>query len=140
MIILDANVLSELMKPEPYPAVLAWVADQPATELFTTSITEAEIFLGIELLSKGRRRDALLAAAEKLFEIEFAGRVFGFEGDAARAFSRIAAHRRSIGRPISQADAQIAAIAQVRRAKLASRNAGDFVECRVDVVNPWERP
>jgi len=140
MIILDTNVLSELMKPEPYPAVLAWVADQPATELFTTSITEAEIFLGIELLSKGRRRDALLAAAEKLFEIEFAGRVFGFEDDAARAFSRMAAHRRSIGRPISQADAQVAAIAQVRRAKLATRNAGDFAECRVDVVNPWERP
>ncbi|HKD01228.1 MAG TPA: type II toxin-antitoxin system VapC family toxin [Terriglobales bacterium] len=140
MIILDTNVISELMKPEPCPAVLAWVADQPATELFTTSITEAEIFLGIELLSKDRRRDALLAASEKLFEIEFAGRVFGFEGDAAWAFSRIAAHRRSIGRPISQADAQIAAIAQVRRARLATRNAGDYAECRVDVVNPWERP
>jgi predicted nucleic acid-binding protein len=138
MIILDTNVLSELMKTSPDSAVVAWVADHPATELFTTSITEAEIFFGIELLSKGRRRDALLSAAQKLFETELAGRVFGFESDAARAFSRIAAHRRSIGRPISQADAQIAAITQVRRARLATRDAADFADCGVEVIDPWK--
>jgi predicted nucleic acid-binding protein len=137
MIILDTNVLSELMKPDPDSAVVAWAGNQSATELFTTSITEAEIFFGIELLGKGRRRDTLLAAAEKLFEVELAGRVFAFESDAARAFSRIAAYRRSIGRPISQADAQIAAIAQVRRAGLATRNVEDFADCGVDVLDPW---
>ena len=137
MIILDTNVLSELMKPNPDSAVMAWVAARPATEFFTTAVTEAEIFLGIELLNKGRRRNALLMAAEKLFAVELAGRVFSFDSEAARTFSRIAAHRRRLGRPISQADAQIAAIAQVHRARLATRNAGDFADCGLDVVNPW---
>ena len=111
MIILDTNVLSELMRPKPSPRVVAWVAKQPATEIVTTSITEAEIFYGIELLTKGKRREGLLAAAEAMFAEDLAGRIFGFESEAARVFSKIAAHRRALGRPISHADAQIAAIA-----------------------------
>jgi len=137
MIILDTNVVSELMRPRPSSRVAAWVAKQPATEIFTTSITEAEIFYGIELLAKGKRREGLLAAAEAMFAEDFAGRILAFESDAARVFSRIAAHRRALGRPISHADAQIAAIAQIRAAKLATRNIVDFVDCRVDVIDPW---
>jgi predicted nucleic acid-binding protein len=137
MIILDTNVLSELMRPKPSPRVAAWVAKQPATDVFTTSITEAEIFYGIELLSKGKRREGLLAAAEAMFAEDLAGRVLGFEGDAARVFSRLAAHRRALGGPISHADAQIAAIARVRSAKLATRNIEDFEDCGIDVVDPW---
>jgi toxin FitB len=137
MIILDTNVVSELMRPKPSVRVAAWVRRQPATELFTTSITEAEIFYGIELLAKGKRRDALLQAAEAMFTEDFAGRIFGFESDAARAFAIIAVQRRGLGRPVSHADAQIAAIAQVRAAKLATRNMADFAGCNVDLVDPW---
>jgi predicted nucleic acid-binding protein len=137
MTILDTNVLSELMRPDSSPQVVAWVAKQPATELFTTSITEAEIFYGIELLTKGKRREGLLVAAEAMFAEDLAGRVFGFESDAARMFSKIAAARRALGRPISHADAQIAAIARMRSAKLATRNVEDFEDCGVDVVDPW---
>ncbi len=137
MIILDTNVLSELMRPNPSARVVAWIAKQPATEMFTTSITEAEIFYGIELLAKGKRRERLLLAAESMFAEDLGGRVFGFESDAARVFSKIAASRRTLGRPISQADAQIAAIANVRSAKLATRNVEDFMECGIDVVDPW---
>jgi toxin FitB len=137
MIILDTNVISELMRAKPSGRVVAWVRSQPVTELFTTSITEAEIFYGIELLADGKRHDALLQAAEAMFAEDFAGRIFGFESDAARAFSKIAAHRRAFGRPVSHADAQIAAIAQVRVAKLATRNIADFAECNVDLVDPW---
>lgn len=137
MIILDTNVLSEFMRPKPSARVASWVSKQPAAELFTTSITEAEIFYGIELLTNGKRREGLLAAAEAMFAQDLADRVFGFEGDAARVFSRIAANRRALGKPISHADAQIAAIAQVRRAKLATRNVDDFEDCGLDVVDPW---
>jgi len=137
MIILDTNVLSELMRPNPSPRVVTWVAKQPAAELVTTSITEAEIFYGIELLTKGKRREGLLAAAEAMFAEDLAGRIFGFDSDAARVFSRIAAHRRSLGRPISPANAQIAAIAQARGAKLAARNVADFEDCGLNVVDPW---
>jgi hypothetical protein len=137
MIILDTNVLSELMRSKPSPRVVTWVAKQPTAELFTTSITEAEIFYGIELLTKGKRRAGLLAAAEAVFAEDLAGRIFGFDSDAARVFSKIAAHRRALGRPISHADAQIAAIAQVRGAKLATRNVADFKDCGLSVVDPW---
>jgi predicted nucleic acid-binding protein len=137
MIILDTNVISELMRPKPSARVAVWVAKQRATELFTTSITEAEIFYGIELLAKGKRREGLLAAAEAMFAEDLAGRVFGFESETARAFSEIAAHRRALGRPISHADAQIAAIAQVRGARLATRNVADFEDCGLDVIDPW---
>src|SRR5262245_39411127 len=113
MIILDTTVLSELMRPKPLPQVVNWVTRQSTAELFTTTITEAEILYGIELLAGGKRREGLLAAAEAMFAQDFAGRVLGFESDAARIFSKVAAHRRSLGKPISHADAQIAAITHI---------------------------
>ena len=137
MILLDTNVLSELMKREPHARVVAWVHKQSVMELGTTAITEAEIFYGIELLTKGRKREGLLAAAEAMFTEDFAGRVFSFDSDAARNFSRIAAHRRALGKPIGHADAQIAAISRTRGAKLATRNVDDFGDCDIDLIDPW---
>jgi predicted nucleic acid-binding protein len=138
MIILDTNVISELMSPKPSAQVATWVAQQPGTELFTTSITEAEIFYGIELLGRRKRREGLLVAAEAMFSEDFAGRVFVFDSDAAGVFAKIGAARRALGRPISHADAQIAALAQVRGAKLATRNVDDFEGCGIEVVDPWK--
>ncbi|HEV2989871.1 MAG TPA: type II toxin-antitoxin system VapC family toxin [Candidatus Angelobacter sp.] len=140
MIILDTNVLSELMSTNPSRQVLTWVAKQPARELVTTCINEAEIFYGIELLSKGKRRDKLMALAEAIFNNEFAGRILSFESDAARAYSRIIAHRRRLGRPMSHQDAQIAAIAKVQGAKIATRNITDFNDCDLVVIDPWNEP
>ena len=137
MIILDANVLSELMRPKPSPRVSAWIGQQAATEIFTTAMTEAEIFYGIELLVKSKRREQLLAAAEALFAEDLAGRVLAFDSVAARVFSHIASHRRGLGRPISHADAQIAAVTQVQGARLATRNIADFADCGVDLIDPW---
>ncbi len=137
MIILDTNVLSELMRPAPSAGVLDWFARQPALELFTTTITEAEVFYGLELLPRSKRSRDLRATAEVMFAEDFAGRIFAFDSAAARALSEIAARRRSLGNPISFADAQIAAITQVRGAKLATRNAADFRHCDIDVIDPW---
>jgi predicted nucleic acid-binding protein len=137
MIVLDTNVISEVMRPEPSPPVVEWISKQPTGELFTTAITEAEIFYGIKLLTRGKRRDLLLAAAEAMFGEDFADRIFGFESGAARLFAGIAAHRRSLGKPIHHADAQIAAIARLHSARLATRNVTDFSDCGVEVVNPW---
>jgi hypothetical protein len=90
------------------------------------------------LLGKSKRREGLLAAAEAMFAEDLGGRIFGFESDSAQAFSKIAAYRRALGRPISHADAQIAAIAQVRGTKLAMCNVADFGNCGLDVVDPWD--
>lgn len=140
MIILDTNILSELMRPQPSPRVTAWIDQQADTEIFTTTITQAEIFYGLELKAPGKRRDQLLAAAEAMFTEDLAARVLAFDSLAARAFSRIAAHRRGMGKPIAHADAQIAAISQTRGARLATRNIADFADCGVDLINPWSLP
>jgi len=137
MIVLDTNVLSELMKERPSPKVTAWFRERPLLDLYTTAITEAEIFYGIELLARGTRRQKLLLAAESLFTMDLHDHVIGFERDAARIFSRIAAHRHLQGKPISHPDAQIAAIVQLHAATLATRNIADFHDCGIDLVDPW---
>ena len=137
MILLDTNVLSELMRPKPDSRVLAWIASHRAQSLHTTSITQAEILHGIMLLAPGRKRRAFEAAAEAMFREDFTGSVLAFSSDAASPYARIAVDRRSAGRPISQFDAQIAAIALWRRATVATRNTADFEGCGVDLVNPW---
>jgi hypothetical protein len=137
VIILDTNVLSEVLKPSPAAVVLEWLATQPARELFTTAITQAEILYGIELLPKGKRRGGLEAAINAMFDEDFGGRILPFDSEAARVFPQIAAARRSLGRPIAQLDAQIAAVARSRGAAIATRNAGDFQHCGVPLVDPW---
>jgi toxin FitB len=139
MIILDTNVLSEVMRPTPAPEVLRWVAAQPTSGLFTTAITQAEILYGIEILPKGKRRAALQSAVHAMFEEDFAGRILPFDSDAARLFPHIAASRRMSGRPITQWDAQIAAIARSRGAALATCNTADFEHCGITLFDPWNR-
>lgn len=138
MIVLDTNILSELMRPAPSESVVRWMASQPAADLYTTSITQAEIFHGIMLLPSGKRRNAFEAAAEAMFNQDFDGRILAFGSDAARPYARIAAERRRAGRPISHFDAQIAAIARATGAAIATRNVADYDGCGVKVINPWD--
>jgi toxin FitB len=142
MIVLDTNVLSEAWRPAPSPKVMAWMRSQPMSALFTTTITEAElfygIFYGIALLPDSKRRRALEAAVSLIFAEDLAGRVLPFDSAAAREYATIAAARRHAGRPIAEADAQIAAIARSRGAAVATRNGEDFAGCGVTVVSPWE--
>jgi predicted nucleic acid-binding protein len=137
MIVLDTNVLSELMKPEPEARVVAWVAAQDAENLFTTSISQAEILHGVGLLPSGRRRRGFEAAAEAMFREDFRDRVLAFDSEAARPYAEIAVERRRVGRPISHFDAQIAAIAVRSGAMIATRNVTDFEACGVRIIDPW---
>jgi toxin FitB len=137
MLVLDTNVISEIMKASPSLRVMAWWSQQRSDELFTTTVTVAEILYGIEILPQGKRRDSLRAEAEAVFTQDFAGRILPFDEEAARAFPEIAASRRGEGRPIAELDAQIAAVARSRRAILATRNTPDFEGCGLRLVNPW---
>ncbi len=137
MIILDTNLLSELMRSTPSAAVVHWVASQPGSSLYTTTITQAEMLYGVAILPRGRRRQGLATAVAQLFEIEFSKRVLPFDADAARSFARLAALRRLAGLPISQPDAQIAGIADSRNAAIATRNVADFEGCGIKLHNPW---
>jgi predicted nucleic acid-binding protein len=137
MIILDTNVLSEALKPAPHAGVAAWLKALPAGDVFTTTITEAEVFYGVALLPAGKRRTSLEAVVRALFESDFAERILPFDSAAARTFAAIAAERRTAGKPIGEFDAQIAAIARAHGATLATRDVRDFAWCGVAVVSPW---
>lgn len=138
MIILDTNVLSELMRPAPHPTVLAWIAAQSRSLLRTTTVSKAEIFYGVAMLPKGRRRSAIAVAAKAIFDEDFAGRVLLFDEHAAALYGDIAADRRRAGRPMGILDAQIAAITLAVGADLATRNIEDFAGCGLVLINPWE--
>jgi len=137
MIILDTNVVSEMMRPIPQPAVLSWFATQSAEDVNLTAVTMAEILFGIELLPAGKRRDAVQVGANRTFGV-FASHILTFDERAAHAFSLIASSRRKQGRPMSEFDAQIAAIARANSAILATRNTDDFEGCGVKLINPWQ--
>lgn len=137
MIVLDTNVLSEALRPKPDDRTMAWLAAQPRSALFTTAITRAELLYGVRLLSDGQRKAGLLGAVRAILDVELAGQVLGFDNDAADAYAELAAARKAAGKPISQFDAMIAAIARSRGASLATRNVKDFVDCGVTLVDPW---
>ena len=125
------------MRERPSPEVLGWMDNQLTGNLFVTSVTEAEIRTGIAILPEGERQRGLAAAAERLFGVLFAERILPFDSDAAQAYAMLAAERRADGRPISQADCQIAAIAQSRGAPVVTRDVDDFEGCGLDVIDPW---
>jgi toxin FitB len=137
MIVLDTNVLSELLRGVPADAVARWSQAQPAAELVTTAICQAEILYGVALLPAGRRRETLARAVAMIFDRTFAGRVLPFDSAAAPIYADIVASRRLRGRPIGQSDAQIAAVAVAHGAALATRNIADFADCGVTVIDPW---
>ncbi len=137
MVVIDTNIVSELMRAEPSAEVLDWMDTRMRQGLFVTAVTEAEVRAGIAFLPEGRRRRGLEAACERAFGGLFGGRVLPFDSAAAHAYAEIVASRRSIGRPASQADCQIAAIAASRSMAVATRNVRDFENMGIEVVDPW---
>ena len=138
-IILDTNVLSELMRPEPERAVMEWFAGRTGISFYVTAITEAEILLGIALLPAGKRRTALAEAAETMFRVDFAGRSLPFDTACVAQYAAIVAGRRRAGFSITTEDAQIASIALCNSYALATRNVRDFLHIDgLGLLNPWE--
>ncbi len=137
MIVLDTNVVSELMRPLPSAAVVRWISQHSADEIYSSTVVLAEVLYGIEILPAGRRRSDLLAGADKMFTVVLSGRILSFDEQSARVFAQIASTRRRKGRPMAELDAQIAAIASVHSASLATRNTGDFEGCGIRLFNPW---
>ncbi len=138
MIVLDTNVISELMRPRPDPAVMGWVAAQPRATLYTTGINQAEILHGVAALPSGRRRAALAAAADAIFAEDLAGRILPFDGRAAPHYAEIVTARRRAGKPIEGFDALIAAIARAAGAEIATRDISGFTGCGIKVIDPWD--
>ncbi len=137
MIALDTNVISELMRPTPAEVVVAWFDAQRAADLAIPAVAVAELRYGVARLPHGARQRALSARLDVLLSDVLGGRVFAFDADAAAFYGELVASREQAGRPISAADAQIAATSLARGTALATRNTRDFAGTGVALVDPW---
>jgi toxin FitB len=137
MIILDTNVVSEAMKPEPHPSVRAWLNNQAAETLYLSTVTLAELLFGIASLPAGKRKDILAQALDDLMRL-FRDRVVPFDVDAARRYAELAVSAKAGGRAFPTPDGYIAAIAASRGYIVASRDTAPFKAAGVSVINPWE--
>jgi toxin FitB len=138
MTILDTNILSEVMKENPEPAVVAWLDSLAAGSVWTTAITVFEIRYGLGILSDGKKRRALASAFEDLLREDLAGRILEFNGDAAAEAAAIAVKLRAAGRPVEVRDVLIAgAVAANAGSTLATRNTKDFTRMGISLIDPW---
>jgi toxin FitB len=136
MILLDTNVVSEAMKPEPAPAVRTWLDEQAAETLYLSTVTIAELMFGIGALAKGRRKDKLTVALDGVLEL-FADRILPFDTSAARRYAELAVRARATGKGFPTPDGYIAAIAASHDFAVASRDTSAFTAAGLTVVNPW---
>lgn len=137
MIILDTNVISELMLPEPSQTVIAWLDQQNSMALYTTAITAAELRAGVALLPDGERRKILAQYVDDVLADYFDLRILPFDVNASAPYASLVARRRTAGRPIQTADAQIAAVASLHGGAVATRNGKDFDGLGLTLINPW---
>lgn len=138
MIVVDTNVVSELMRPSPSAAVTDWVRARTGIELYTTSITLAEILYGIHRLPDGRRKELLRTTASEVF-VAFEGQVLPFDSRAAVHYAEVVGSRDQLGLPIDGFDAQIVSICRAHDAALATRNGKDFQHTGVNLIDPWQQ-
>lgn len=137
MILLDTNVVSEAMKPEPDEAVRAWLDEQAAETLYLSSVTVAELMFGIGALPDGKRKDKLTDAVEGVMEL-FADRILPFDTDAARHYAELAVKARAAGKGFPTPDGYIAAIAASRGFVVATRDTSAFDAAGLEVIDPWK--
>lgn len=137
MIILDTNVVSAFMDPEPDARAIQWLDLQRRESIWITSITVFELQFGFAILPEGRKRHLLESWFRKLIEERLGNRILEFDADAASLAAFLAAERQLRGKRGDIRDTQIAGIVMSRRATLATRNVRHFEDIGATIVNPW---
>lgn len=134
--LLDTNIISNVVKPQPSGSLLAWWAEQRDEDLFIASLTVAEIRRGILKKPRGKKRDALDAwfAGAEGPQALFAGRVLPFDDKAGLIWARLMADGKAAGRPRSALDMIVAAVAGANDCVIVTDNEKDFAG--VKFINP----
>ena len=136
MILLDTNIVSEAMKPEPHLPVRAWLNDQAVETLYLSSVTLAELLFGIAAIPSGKHKDRLAQVLDGLLGL-FRDRVLPFDIDAARHYADLAVMAKTNGRGFPTPDGYIAAIVASRGFIVASHDTSPYEAAGVSVINPW---
>lgn len=138
MIVIDTNVISELMRPQPSASVLQWFTAYSSCDLFVTSITLAEVRYGLRVMPMGKRRVEMTNTFERYIDEAFDQHILDFTDSSAHIYAEIAGCRKEMGIPISIADGQIASIALQESYALATRNITDFQACGLELIDPFD--
>jgi toxin FitB len=138
MILLDTNVVSEPLRPQPDRRVLAWLDSQAVETLYLSTISLSELLLGVANLPQGKRRITLTTALSGQIASLFANRIVSFDMAAAEAYVQLVIRARRQGYAISVTDGQIAAVAASRSFDVATRDELPFQKAGVMVINPWK--
>ncbi len=137
MVLLDTNIISELMKKSGNKKVQNWLDGIPSHQVFISAISKAEIEYGVSIMPEGKKKNQINELAVLVLNL-FQDRILAFSKDTTQLFADIKSTRKRLGRPISFADAQIAAIALQYDLQLATRNSKDFQSIeKLRLINPW---
>jgi toxin FitB len=137
MILVDTNVVSETVRLRPEPNVVRWLNAQAAETLHLSTVSLAELLVGIATLPEGRRKSELGFALAHKAALLFGGRLLPFDVPAAETYATIVSRARSFGLAIGVADGQIAAIATTHGLTVATRDTTPFTAAGVPIINPW---
>ena len=135
--LVDTNCISELIRANPDPVVLAWMQAAREDLLFLSVLTLGEIRKGVAGLPQGKRRAQLEAWLELDLRARFAGRILTIDSQIADRWGLLTAEAKRKGRPLSVIDGLLAATALHHNLTIVSRNVNDFTPSHVSVLNPW---
>ena len=138
MFLLDTNVISESVRPQPDLNVIRWLASLSPAQMFLSAIVKAELLSGVEQMPSGKRRDTLAQSLRGFFGLIVTQNCIGFGVEESEHYARIYAKRKRLGTPIDEMDALIAASSSACGLGLATRNIKHFENCGISLINPWE--
>ena len=136
--LLDTNVLSEVTKPRPDAQVLTWLSSRISSSLFVSVVSIAEIRKGVLMLPAGRKRQSLEQWLENDLCSAFSGRILPLGEEEMMAWSFLQADGEKRGLRMPAMDSLIAATARCHALAIVTRNTGDFKNCQIHTVNPWQ--
>lgn len=138
MILLDTNVVSEPLRPQPDKRVVEWLDSLMIEDVYLSAITVAELRLGVALLPDGKKKNVLAEQLEQTILPLFDGRILVFDRQTAAVYAQIRADAKVQGKAVAAADGYIAATARQHRLTVATRDTGPFLAAGVAVLNPWQ--
>lgn len=137
VVVIDTNVISELIRSDPEPAVLDWFDRLPGDEPRITPTTVLELYYGARRLPEGSRKAKLMTRIDIMVQEVFRERILVYDAAAAEVGGGIMADLEGSGRTIGLADVEIAAVCVTTGAMLATRNTKHFEGLGIDLVDPW---
>jgi toxin FitB len=136
--LLDTNVISEWVKPQPDRNVVSWLAEADEDRVFVSVIAFAEIRRGIELMPSGRRRERLAQWLAEELPVRFEDRILAIDLQVADTWGLVMAQSQKVGLALGSMDAFVAAIAEAHSLTLVTRNVKDFEHIGITLLDPWK--